>query len=82
MARRRRGGKIAIADQVGRRRRNDQVVVIFAKAERPGRCRHSDERDVARILHPPKDFSVELVRLVHDDEVGRFRLASVWMLAT
>ena len=63
------GGKIAVADQVGGRRRDDQVVVVLAEPTRPGRCGQSDEGNVRAVLHPPEDFPVELVRLVDDDEI-------------
>jgi hypothetical protein len=69
------GRQKAVADQVGRRSGDDQLVIVLAEASGPRRCRHSDERDVARVFHPPEDFAVKLMRFVHDDDVDIRALA-------
>src|SRR4029077_1355297 len=68
--------QITLTDQVRRRRSNNQVVVIFAEPTRPWRRRHADEGNAGGILHPSEDLFVHLVRLVDDDEID------VWSLAT
>ena len=50
-------GQIAGVDQIAGARRDDQVVIVFAKPFRPWRRRQADEWNVSpfRIRHPSVD---------------------------
>ncbi len=63
-------GEIAAPDQIGRCRRDDEMVPVFSKTACPWCRRQTDKGNVGRVLHPSENFAVELMRLVNNDEVN------------